>query len=350
MPRRRATPAPEPPPIGEPEATPGAAPDAKPAEPTMVEKPEPTASEWAARRERLLATVPPPEKRPASLYGKLAQILGLIPTVEKRGVNDFHKYSYAKESDLVEAVRPLLSEYGIFFWWSVVSHERRIQVKTRGENAGAEAETLSVIEVEFKFIDADGNATEPQRVEAYGDDPIDKGVYKALTGAVKYALMKTFLIATGDDPEADKAADRRGASYEARSRVDVRPARQQRPAMPGGRQNTPSAPQGQSLADLLKASGVRDSASAAVLIGEVLGETVPMEGEDKAAALQAYLRGIDPDKMGKLIHDLRKRLETPAEAAAELPTDGTDLEKGPATGGEGDTDADRSSMEADEAL
>ena len=31
----------------------------------------------------------------------------------------------------------------------------------------------------------------------------DKGVYKAITGAVKYIFMKNFLIPTGDDPEKD---------------------------------------------------------------------------------------------------------------------------------------------------
>ena len=38
-----------------------------------------------------------------------------------------------------------------------------------------------------------------------GSDPDDKGVYKAIAGAQKYALMKTFLVETGDDPERDDA-------------------------------------------------------------------------------------------------------------------------------------------------
>ncbi len=36
----------------------------------------------------------------------------------------------------------------------------------------------------------------------------DKGTYKAITGATKYALMKTFLLETGDDPEVASDHDR----------------------------------------------------------------------------------------------------------------------------------------------
>src|SRR5699024_6730814 len=42
-----------------------------------------------------------------------------------------------------------------------------------------------------------------------GQDAGDKAVYKAITGATKYALMKVFMIPTGDDPEQDYEADER---------------------------------------------------------------------------------------------------------------------------------------------
>jgi hypothetical protein len=35
-----------------------------------------------------------------------------------------------------------------------------------------------------------------------GEDRGDKAAYKAITGATKYWVMKTFLISTGDDPES----------------------------------------------------------------------------------------------------------------------------------------------------
>lgn len=285
-----------------------------PAAPEGEEKP----SEVEARRAALLAKVPPPEKRAAGIYGKLAELTGLIPLVEKKGKNDFHGYSYAKESDLVEVVRPLLSAYGIFFWWSIIDRRQSGSV-IRGE----ERQTRTEILVRFKFIDGDtGQETEPQELWADGDDPIDKGIYKSMTGAVKYALMKTFMIATGDDPEADKAADRRGAAREAEQHVNVQPARGRQPG-PGGRQQEQTQTQSRILGELLRKSGARQSVDAIKLVEQMTGDTIEIttpDGEpDPAASLAQYLLALDSQKTGKLVHDLRVYVEamTPAGNGTE---------------------------------
>jgi len=43
------------------------------------------------------------------------------------------------------------------------------------------------------------------KVAGEGLDPGDKAPYKAMTGALKYALLQSFLLATGDDPEEERA-------------------------------------------------------------------------------------------------------------------------------------------------
>ena len=55
--------------------------------------------------------------------------------------------------------------------------------------------------IEFK---CSGSGNDRSRSGAVGD----KGIYKAITGANKYALLKTFLLETGDDPEEVSDADR----------------------------------------------------------------------------------------------------------------------------------------------
>jgi hypothetical protein len=39
----------------------------------------------------------------------------------------------------------------------------------------------------------------------------DKAPYKAMTGALKYALLQTFLLATGDDPEDERVQSSAGS-------------------------------------------------------------------------------------------------------------------------------------------
>ena len=125
-----------------------------------------------------------------SLPLKLAHIMGEIGHVRKTGYNAFHQYDYVEEQVLVDAVRGRLSSEGIIVIPSVVEHEQ--------------SGTLATVLVEFKFIDGHTGESLSARIVGQGDDKGDKAFYKAYTGAVKYLLMKTFLIPTGDDPEADQ--------------------------------------------------------------------------------------------------------------------------------------------------
>ena len=218
--------------------------------------------------------------------------------------------------------------------------------------------SLTVIRIKFQFIDGTtGERTDMQEIVSYGDDPGDKGIYKALTGAVKYALMKTFLIATGDDPEADKSTDRRSAAAEASSSVTVQrggqraqqtqqlspsqrarlareqaatasaegaaeqatgdPAVSAQPA-PGGRQADANAPAERTLNELLKKAGVRQSQDAIDLIQKVLKVTIPV-GADKAASLSSFLSEYKKDRQrfGKFLYDLRKYVEHPESREPE---------------------------------
>lgn len=133
-----------------------------------------------------------------TLHKKLAAIMGEIGTVEKKGYNAFHKYSYVTESDLTEAIRSKLASKGIVIIPSLrsVRHE----------------DTLTTAEMTFKFVDSETGEEESADWAGTGDDKSDKGLYKAYTGSLKYFLMKTFLISQGDDPEGDESADRRAES------------------------------------------------------------------------------------------------------------------------------------------
>jgi hypothetical protein len=59
--------------------------------------------------------------------------------------------------------------------------------------------------------------------EGEAEDTGDKAFWKAYTGTLKYAHMKTWMVSTGDDPERDEGSERQG-------RRD--PRRQQQPTAP----------------------------------------------------------------------------------------------------------------------
>lgn len=128
------------------------------------------------------------------LAEKLHAIMSEMPTLTKNGKNAFHNYKYAKESDYVEAVRPLLSKYRVLILPNVVQ-----------SNLNAEKDLTSIV-MQYTIINAD-DADDKMSVSvpAQGADKSDKGVYKAITGAKKYMIANLLMVATGDDPEEDVA-------------------------------------------------------------------------------------------------------------------------------------------------
>ena len=127
-----------------------------------------------------------------------------VKYIEKRGYNKFHRYNYATESDVSEKVREVLVEQNVMMLPDVIEHTTREHVNQKGNT-----EYIATVKVKFTFID--GETGEELSIHSIGEgqDSGDKAVYKAITGATKYALMKAFMIPTGDDPEADIGVDNR---------------------------------------------------------------------------------------------------------------------------------------------
>ena len=132
------------------------------------------------------------------LYGKIAAVAAAVSRIPKNGRNEFHRYSYATESDITDGLRELLNANGLAFLPpSVISWER----DETADNPKIGPRTR--VQVQFALGCADTGETFTTILWGEANDNADKGFYKAYTGAVKHYLMKTFLIATGDDPEQD---------------------------------------------------------------------------------------------------------------------------------------------------
>lgn len=132
------------------------------------------------------------------VYGKIAKVMAAVSRIPKNGRNDFHKYNYVTEADLVDTIRPLMADIGL------------VLIPSQGERID-DGEIVKIHHT-FTFIDADDGSSVQYQVWGEGHDKLDKGSYKAFTGAMKYALMKAFLVSTGDDPEQDTSAGRKAES------------------------------------------------------------------------------------------------------------------------------------------
>lgn len=138
------------------------------------------------------------EAPPPNLVGKLAEVMGEIGYIPKRGKNEFHGFDYATEPDIVDAVREKLATRGVILMTSIEGIEERLAKTPKGKDT-----LITTVRLRFLFFNKDApDETIDIAWAGQGEDPGDKGLYKALTGAMKYFLMKQFLMPTGDDPDA----------------------------------------------------------------------------------------------------------------------------------------------------
>jgi hypothetical protein len=105
-------------------------------------------------------------------------------------------------ADLAGSVSNILAELGVV----VIPQLQSIYTETPRSSS----ERIARIIMNYKFVDARSGEELTVRVAGEGADAGDKAPYKAMTGALKYALLQSFLLATGDDPE-DERADSRAA-------------------------------------------------------------------------------------------------------------------------------------------
>ena len=126
----------------------------------------------------------------------MLQVMEEVAYVQKDKRNEFQHYNYASESAAIAAIRPALIKAGLFMLPSV----EKMWLDDRGNTH---------VEMLYRIFDSGGDYIQFKAVGSGQDKSGDKGVYKALTGASKYALLKTFMLETGDDPEVPREDEKK---------------------------------------------------------------------------------------------------------------------------------------------
>lgn len=125
-----------------------------------------------------------------NIYQRMHAVMGAVSYVQKEDKKVNGQYTFVSHDAVTAKLRPALIQHGIVTVPRVIKH-------TQDGNR-----TEVDIEVDFVNIDKpDERVTIP--MFGFGIDPQDKGPGKAISYAVKYALLKAFSLETGDDPERD---------------------------------------------------------------------------------------------------------------------------------------------------
>ena len=128
--------------------------------------------------------------------------------VRKAGWNDHFKYAFVSEADVKREVGNALAAAGLVVSKTEMHVDSFEVVEKPGKGKDAPPKTYQRVTVQVRLTVKDvATDTVVGSYEGLGTgmDGDDKAVYKAMAGAVKYALTTAFLIETGDDPEGSDA-------------------------------------------------------------------------------------------------------------------------------------------------
>lgn len=116
--------------------------------------------------------------------------------LKKGAKNTYDNYSYFSEAQYKELFTELFADCGLEMKFSEISYD------TFGGSSEKQFNGR-MPRLEFELFDTDTGFGEVTCITGEGIDRGDKAGYKAYTGALKYFLANTFMVATGDDPEKD---------------------------------------------------------------------------------------------------------------------------------------------------
>jgi len=125
-----------------------------------------------------------------NIHQRILAVMSELDYIQKGDKMVNGQYRFVSHDQVTAAIHPLLVKHGI----CVVT-----SIKSFVQNGNRSEVTLTV-----QFINAD-NPTDYVNSEwlGYGIDNSDKGPGKAVSYAFKYAILKTFVLETGDDPDMD---------------------------------------------------------------------------------------------------------------------------------------------------
>lgn len=126
-----------------------------------------------------------------NIYQRILSVMAEVDYIQKGEKRVANQYRFCSHDQVTATIHPQLVKHGIMI---IPTIKERKQDGNRTE-----------ILLEVKFINID-NPTDYFVVDAlgYGIDTSDKGPGKAVSYAYKYALLKTFALETGDDPDQDQ--------------------------------------------------------------------------------------------------------------------------------------------------
>ena len=150
------------------------------------------------------------DSKQLNIYQKMCLATNKIQRVAKKlkvGEGTKSEYKAVKEGDVLNAVKPIEVELGIYSY--PVERKLLKEERVTFKNKYGETENFVIrLETTYRFVNID-KPDEFIDIKTYGDgvDSQDKAPGKAMTYADKYALLKAYKIETGEDLDKEPSGE-----------------------------------------------------------------------------------------------------------------------------------------------
>jgi len=131
------------------------------------------------------------------IYSLIPKVMAEIGSIGKHQTNTFDKYRFRGIDDMYNAIQPALCKHGVFFVPEVVDCHSEQRKSSQDKPM-----MHTLLKMRFSFCAEDGSHVDVVTVgEAM--DRGDKSANKAMSAALKYALLQLFCIPTEGDNDTE---------------------------------------------------------------------------------------------------------------------------------------------------
>lgn len=150
----------------------------------------------------------------ALIYKKMSEVMKDIGAVTKDQKNMAQGFKFRGIDQFVNALYPALTKHGVFMAPRATQFAQELKEVTRSNGKAGVDKHVSIL-MEYDFYAEDGSRVTVGPIPAEGLDSGDKATNKALSAALKYALIQTFSVPTEDMAEADLDSPEIGTTVKA---------------------------------------------------------------------------------------------------------------------------------------
>ena len=134
---------------------------------------------------------------PGKIYQSIINIMNETEAISKARTNPQQGYKFRGIDDIYNALHSLFAKHGVFITSEVISENREERQTAKGGIL-----LYSILTVKFLFLASDGSSVScTTKGEAM--DSGDKATNKAMSAALKYALMQMLLIPTEEEKDTE---------------------------------------------------------------------------------------------------------------------------------------------------